>query len=226
MKCYKKEGVECFYILAKLTFVSSIILSIGIYLILLQNFKKFYLIYITIIYFFLFYIDHDNRIIKHGFFNILLFLISTLLLNSILIFIHYIYYLLKRKKYFYFILILIILSYIIISLKKYKLNHFNCDNWSKGFNNTSIDNISKDYPCKIKIPKPHSCYLKEIGSYFDLTNKYRLTCLEPKRLKNDKNNFLKDIGNIKFYHISKKNHFGFPLTNTDNITLEFYINHK
>ena len=40
MKCYKKEGVECFYILAKLTFVSSIILSIGIYLILLQNFKK------------------------------------------------------------------------------------------------------------------------------------------------------------------------------------------
>ena len=147
----------------------------------------------------------------------MLFLISTLLLNSILIFIHYIYYLLKRKKYFYFILILIILSYIIISLKKYKLNHFNCDNWSKGFNNTSIDNISKDYPCKIKIPKPHSCYLKEIGSYFDLTNKYRLTCLEPKRLKNDKNNFLKDIGNIKFYHISKKNHFGFPLTNTDNI---------
>ena len=217
MKCYKKEGVECFYILAKLTFISSIFLSIAIYLMLLKNFKKFYFIFVIIIFSFLFYIDHDNRIINHGFFNILLLIISTLILIIILFFIHYLYYLLKRKKYFYFLLILIILSFIFTNLKIYKLNHFNCNNWPNGLNDTLIDNISKDYPCHIKIPQPHSCYLKEIGSYFDLTTKYRLTCLEPKRLKNEKENFLKDIGNIKFYEISKKNHFGFPLTNTDNI---------
>ena len=217
MKCYKREGVECFYILAKLTCISSIFVSIVIYLIILHNFKKIYLIYIILIYLFLFYLDHDDRIINHGFFNILLFIILTILFNIILFFIHYLYYLLKRKNYLFFLVILIILSSILINLKILQLNYFNCDNWPKGFNNTSIDNISKDYPCNIKIPKPHSCYLKEIGSHFDLTNKYRLNCLDPKRLKNEKDNFLKDIENIKYYDISKKNHFGFPLTNTDNI---------
>jgi hypothetical protein len=96
-------------------------------------------------------------------------------------------------------------------LKKYKLKSFNCDNWSKGLNDSSIDNISKDYPCLIKIPSPHSCYLQEIGQYFDLSKKYRPTCLDPNILKKEKNNFLKDLKELKYYNISKKNHFGFPL---------------
>ena len=102
-------------------------------------------------------------------------------------------------------------------MKKYKLKSFNCDNWSKGLNDSSIDNIAKDYPCLIKIPNPHSCYLQEIGQYFDLSKKYRPTCLDPNILKKEKNNFLKDLKELKYYNISKKNHFGFPLTNTDNI---------
>ena len=50
-----------------------------------------------------------------------------------------------------------------------------------------------------------------------MSKKYRPTCLDPNILKKEKNNFLKDIKELKYYDISKKNHFGFPLTNTDNI---------
>ena len=216
MKCFNRYGVQCYYLLAKLIFISSTFASISIYLILFKNYKKVNLIIIIIIYSFLFYIDHDNGIIKHGFYNIITFIISTVFLCFLIIFIHYLYYLLKNKKFFLLFIILIILSYIIISLHIYKFNHFNCETWDKGLNDSSIDNISKYYPCIIKIPQPHSCYLKEIGPHFDLTTKYNLKCSRPS-LKEEKNNFLEDIKNIKYSNISKKNHFGFPLTNTDNI---------
>ena len=98
MKCYNKKGVECFYLLATLTFISSIFISIVIYCIFYKNYTKIYLIYIILIYLLIFYLDHDDGLVKHGFFNILLFIISTLVLTIILNFIHYLFYLLKKKK--------------------------------------------------------------------------------------------------------------------------------
>lgn len=217
LECYFATSVHCYYILAILTLIASIITSISIYLIIFKDIKKFHLIIIFIIYSFLLFIDHDNGIIKHGLFNFLGFIISDIFIFSILIFFHFLFYLLRKKNFFLFFIIIISLIYFFLSLKKYKLKSFNCDNWSKGLNDSSIDNISKDYPCLIKIPNPHSCYLQEIGQYFDLSKKYRPTCLDPNILKKEKNNFLKDLKELKYYNISKKNHFGFPLTNTDNI---------
>ena len=111
-----------------------------------------------------------------------------------------------------------------IKLNIYKLNHFSCDNWIKGLNNSYIDNFSEDYPCIINIPKPHSCYLSEIGPYFDFTSKYKPTCLDDKILKSEKEEFLKDFKNLKYFEISKKNHFGFPLTNTEEFNPDDYGN--
>ena len=117
-------------------------------------YKKFHLIIIFIIYFFLLLIDHDNGIIKHGLFNFLGFIIANVFIFSIIFFFRFLFYLIKKKHYFLLLIIIISFSLFFISLKKYKLNNFNCDNWSKGLNDSSIDNESKDYPCKIKIPKP------------------------------------------------------------------------
>jgi hypothetical protein len=217
LECYFATSVHCYYILAILTLISSIITSFSIYLIIFKNIKKFHLIIIFIIYSFLLLIDHDNGIIKHGLFNFLGFIISDIFIFSILIFFRFLFYLLRKKKFFLLFTIIISLIYFFLSLKRYKLKYFNCENWNKGLNYSSIDNISKDYPCLIKIPNPHSCYLQEIGQYFDLSKKYRPTCLDPNILKHEKKNFLKDIKDLKYYNISKKNHFGFPLTNTDNI---------
>ena len=216
MKCYNKIGVECYYILAKLIFISCVFVSISIYLIFFKDFNKFNILIILIIYLFFFYIDHDDGVVKHGFFNIIAFIIVTFFLTTLLIMIHFFYYLLKTKKYFLFISILILIFFTFFKIKTYKLNHFNCDGWIKGFNNTLIDNESKKYPCKIKFPKSHSCYLKEIGPYFDLTTKYKLKCSN-RIYKIEKEYFLKDMQNLKFSNISEKNHIGFPLTNTDEI---------
>ena len=224
LECYFATSVHCYYILAILTLISSIITSLSIYIIIYYNYNKFHLIIIFIIYSFLLLIDHDNGIIKHGLFNFLGFIVANIFIFSLLLFSRFLFFLLKKKKFFLLLLIIISFSYFFIYLKKYKLNNFNCDNWSKGLNNTSIDNDSKNYPCKIKIPKPHSCYLKEIGQYFDLTKKYRPTCLDPDILKKEKNNFLEDIKNLKYSNISKKNHFGFPLTNIDDINPYDYGN--
>jgi hypothetical protein len=119
-------------------------------------------------------------------------------------------------------LVLIPLPLIYTKLKIYKLNHFSCDNWTKGLNNSYIDNLSLKYPCIIKTPKPHSCFLSEIGPYFDFTKRYRPTCLDNNILKNEMITFLKEFKTLKFYESSNKNHFGFPLTNTEQFNPDDY----
>jgi hypothetical protein len=41
MKCYTRKKLECIYILVTLTFISSLLISISIYMILLNIIKKF-----------------------------------------------------------------------------------------------------------------------------------------------------------------------------------------
>ena len=101
------------------------------------------------------------------------------------------------------------------------MSHFSCYNWNKGLNNSFIDNYSKDYPCIINIPLPNSCYYSAIGPYFDFTKKYRPTCLDS-NLTYEKKIFLKDMKNLKYYKISKKNHFGYPLTNNNEFEPNIY----
>ena len=88
---------------------------------------------------------------------------------------------------------------IFLFFKIRNFNHYSCINWDKGLNDTYIDNNSKDYPFLINIPKGHSCYLDEIGKYF---------------LKSIQNY------NIKYYNISKKNYFGYPITNNDKFNIK------
>ena len=121
----------------------------------------------------------------------------------------------KRNNYLSLILIFSSIFLIFIAIKKFKSTHFSCINWDKGLNNTYIDN-SKQYPCTINIPQPHSCYLSEIGSFFDFSFKYRPTCLEHKLIRDGQNNFLKYYQyQFKYSNISSNNHFGFPITNTE-----------
>ena len=130
----------------------------------------------------------------------------------------------KSKKYILLFLVIFPIPFFFVELKYYKLNHFSCHDWNKGLNNTYIDNVSKGYPCIINIPKPHSCYLSEIGPYFDFTAIYRPTCLDQNILKKEKSNFLNDFQSLKYSELSQRNHFGFPLTNTDEFIPDEYGN--
>ena len=160
----------------------------------------------------------------HGFYNFIGFVISTSILFLLLCFFRFLWIIFKKKAYFLLLLIIFPFPFFVFELTIYKLNHFSCHNWNKGLNNTYIDNFSKDYPCVINIPKPHSCYLSEIGPYFDFTAKYRPTCLDNKILKKEKTNFLKDLKSLKYSELSQRNHFGFPLTNVDEFIPDEYGN--
>ena len=204
MKCYFKENLGCIYILVILTFISSCLISISIYIILLRNYKKVHLFIIFVIYFFFYFIDHNNIITRHGLYNFIGFLFSTIIVFLMLCFLNLLYFFFIKRNFLIIILILSTFFYLIYNLKIYKLNHFSCDNWAKGLNNSSIDNISKDYPCVIDLPQPHSCYLSEIGQYFDFTRKYKQNCLDLNLIKYEKEKFLKDIQNLKYIEISEK----------------------
>ena len=166
-------------------------------------------------YLFLYLIDHHKEIVKHGYYNFFGFLTTTILFFWLLNFIHFLIFLFKKKAYIFLLIFIIPFPFFYIAIKNYKLNHFSCNNWTKGLNNTYIDNISKDYPCLVNIPKSHSCYISEIGPFFDFTSKYRPTCLDKKIMEKEKEYFINDLTTLKYSELSQKNHFGFPLTNTD-----------
>ena len=212
MRCFRWKGVQCYYSLAILIFISSIFISVSIFLTINLKYSKIHLVLISIISVGLFLIDHNDGIERHGFFNFILFTLIILLIYCFLSFLKFLYYLYK-KNIILLIIIIILIIFFFLSFKIYKSNNFVCDNWSKGLNNSFIDNKLKDYPCFIKIPKNHSCYLYKIGPFFDFTSKYRISCLDNNILKKEKKHFLNNFKNLKFSKLSKKNHFGFPLTN-------------
>jgi len=172
----------------------------------------------------LYYIDHEKEIVKHGYYNFIGFNIMTIILFIIFSFIYFLFYLYTKRYLIIILIILLPLPFIYTKLKIYKLNHFSCDNWVKGLNNSYIDNLSLEYPCIINIPKSHSCYLSEIGPYFDFTGKYKPTCLDYKIMMTEKKSFLKDLQNLKYFQISNKNHFGFPLTNIEEFNPDDFGN--
>jgi hypothetical protein len=131
--------------------------------------------------------------LKHGLFNFLGFIFSTLILIILFSLSNFLITSIKKKKYFLIILIFSSFIYFIFKLRQYKFSHFSCDIWAKGFNNTFIDNASKDYPCFTHTPPPHSCYLSEIGPFFDFSRMYRPTCLDDNLIEYETKKYLEDI---------------------------------
>ena len=63
--------------------------------------------------------------------------------------------------------------------------------------------------------------MDEIGKIFDFSSKFRPTCLDNKLIQSQSKFFLKSIKkyNIKYYNISNKNYFGYPITNNDKFSI-------
>lgn len=80
MTCFFWEGIYCYYAIGILILISSFIISITIYIIIYKKHKKYHLIIISIFYSFLFIIDHNAGIVKHGLFNFISFMFITFIL--------------------------------------------------------------------------------------------------------------------------------------------------
>lgn len=218
MRCFKKKDLACFSILARLTILSSFLISFCIYNILFSDYySKLHLIVIVSLYVHFYIKDHNTGIIKHGLFNFLGFISFTILFFLLNLYIGCLRYLFKKSRYFLIIVFISPFPSLFLIFRIYRKHHFLCIDWDKGLNNTYIDNYSKDYPCKINIPKNNTCFISEIGHYFDFTALYRPTCNNTQLILSQIKQFRSSLRrfNISYYNISKKNFFGYPLTNND-----------
>ena len=162
-------------------------------LILFKNKNKIHLLLICLIYLIFYFVDHNDGLLVHGLYNFIVFVIISIILFLMILILHFTYFLFYKKKYYIIILIILFFFFSQYKFKIYKFKNFSCQNWSKGFNDSIIDNLSKDYPCKIIFPKPNSCYISGIGAFFDFTSLYRPNCSNLNLMKNNKKKFLSII---------------------------------
>ena len=211
-RCLEGEGACCLklkWMKKKVMEESlSIILSlISFELIILNIISKFHIIHFVAAFILFYLYSHDITFDDHGYYNIKFFFIIFIPFLLILIITKY-FISIKNKK----IIFVFIFLFLHIFLNYLYKDIFNCRDWEKGLNNTSIDNNEKEHGCKIKIPK--SCPYK-IGKYFlDRFDKTSEMCY--KRSLKSREIFLQSS---KSPYINKNTyHIGIPiLTNEEKL---------
>ena len=221
MNCFRKNNLYCIKTIAKLVIASSGLMLCTLYVILYRKiYLKFHLFIIIIPYLVLFYKDQNTQIVKHGFYNFIGYIIITILLIIIASYAFILRYLLRHSRFLMVLLFVVPFPLLFILFKIYKRNHFFCGEWDKGLNNTFIDNDSKNYPCKINIPKNNTCLIPEIGRLIDFTSLYRPSCNNINYIKSQIIYFRRSLDrlqeNISYYNLSSRKFFGYPLTNNEN----------
>ena len=97
MRCYFRNGVYCYYTLAELISISSLFISISIYIIMTHKKHKIKnLLAILSIYLFYLIADHESGLVKHGLYNFIAFILITIVFLSIIFYIHFLVYLLIK----------------------------------------------------------------------------------------------------------------------------------
>ena len=157
----------------------------------------------------LLYKDHGESYQNHGLLNfeglILLLLIGEIIILLILLILKNIY----KKKYISIIIIFIFFLTILYLIYITYKDQYYCKNWSKGLNNTYINNDPSIYPCSINIPK--KCLINIISPFLDFSYFFNIKC--EKRNEKEKY-FLKEFSNL--YNKSNIKRIGYPITIGDN----------
>ena len=122
------------------------------------------------------------------------------------------FYIIKKKKSFIYsfiytfsIIFIIYYFYVFIYFKR-----FNCDDWGKGLNETSIINNKSIYGCQIKFPK--KCSYKLFQFFQDYTKITRKNCT--KIIKRKSREILVEK-TISPFLTNETLRFGYPLSNKD-----------
>ena len=184
---------------------SSIFFIAFIFLIHLKFCSSKLLIFFAIIIIELVYKDHGDSLQNHGLLNFEGLIVFLSFGEMVILLLIFILNNIKKKKFFSLtkIIIIFILIYFFFYIN-YK-NQYHCKNWSKGLNNTYINNDPSIYPCSIKVPK--KCLINIIGPLLDFSHLFNLRC----EIRNEKEkHLLKDISNLKNKSSIKR--IGFPIT--------------
>ena len=167
--------------------------------------SKLHLIHLIVIFSLFYFYSHGFFFFDHGFYNFAFFIFLFVLNVILILFLKFIIFLFQIKN--KLIINKLLLVCLLFLIYNYKFPNFICDDWDKGFNNTSIDNDEEKYGCKIRTPK--YCQYKILSPYLDLTKLLGVNCSN----KNF-NSRRKIIEKSSSSYISKETkRFGFPLTN-------------
>ena len=198
--CTDIKGMKWYYKVVTLSIVTGIIQSIFISLILFKNKGYKHLLYDIPIYIYFFYVYNGTTVEEHGLYNFMIFLIAFILSTFILTYLlYFIYFIFKRSK----ISLLFIIFVLSLSVVGYRFKPYdNCENWKKSINNT-LDNDSKDYPCKIKIPK--KCVLDKLGNIVDMPRYLKTECHLNGVRKNERKIFLDSIKSSQLLKMKLQN---------------------
>ena len=181
------------------------LISLLIATIIFKLVSKFHLIHLFSTFTLFYHYSHNFYFFDHGMYNFGFFIIQFTLNLIVILFIKLIIWLFKIKN--KIIINKIILSVVLFILYNLNIPNFNCDDWEKGLNNTSIDNSDKKYGCKIKYPT--YCEYKVLSKYQDLTKILGIDCSH--KNPNSKKKFLQFSNSPYITKRTKK--FGFPYTN-------------
>ena len=150
--------------------------------------------------------------IDHGYFNFYFYLILLAVFITLMIPLDLIIIYLKRTNNIKLLLLCLDISFIFIISLYFYLFKFksNCSDWSKGLNNTYIENNITKHGCQIQIPK--KCTFKIFKYIQDYTKIRKIDCKDfnNKKLKEKLLRFAASP-----YINKSSRRIGFPLTNKD-----------
>ena len=135
--------------------------------------SKLHIFHLIVIFSLFYYYSHDFYFWNHGMYNLIFFLFLFFFNLCFILFFKFIICLFRIQKKIYIInKIFIICFFFLIYI--FKFPNFICDDWSKGLNNTYIDNDEEKYGCQIRIPK--YCHYKVFSKYQDFTKFLGINC--------------------------------------------------
>ena len=213
--CYEGEGtctlyIDWIYLKVSEEVISIIIMIIIIQLMIFKIISKIHLIHFIIIFIIFYKYSHGGLFEDHGYFNFFFYFIILGIITFILLPFDLMIYFFKGKK--RLTSLIIYFSFFIILISILLFHSSKCSEWSKGLNDTYIDNDNEKYGCQIQIPS--KCVYKIFGVIQDYTKLIGKNCT---KLNNKK---MKDIifkrANSSYIN-NTSNHVGFPLTNKDPI---------
>ena len=182
-------------------------------LLLFNIIPKLHLIHLILYFTLCFTYSHGFVFHDHGYFNFLYYFLLSGITTILLIPLDFILCLKKRKNN-----LKIIINYVISIITIFYLFYFlftskyaNCDEWTKGLNNTFIENDRAKYGCQIN--SPSLCAYKLLESTQDFSKLKGKNCTKINNGIEEKALVLKE--STSPYINDKCNRIGYPLLNKD-----------
>ena len=184
---YVASKSECIKTKIKEEVFSCLIMEMIIQLMIYKYLSKIHIIHIIIVMSYFYYKSHGLSFDDHGYFNflyylILLFSFTLALIPFGFIIIHCGFKDITLKL---IIIYMLIILFVVIFFQTFGKN---CSDWSKGLNNTYIENNRTKYDCQIKIPK--ICIYKNLEYFQDYSRIFGKDC-KNQNGKKEKENILK-----------------------------------